>query len=100
MSAASLFMGIWNHNAFDNFMVTRLFKAGTNGSDSASETRSESLEETRCFSPVGYLRGCMPSLTQWFARWFCKCCRPNRREKILALGREKLFEETSIFKMI
>jgi len=96
VSAASLFLAIWTHNDFDDFMVTRLYKALSEKTETDTGDHTESLKTRRCFSPTVYLRDCAPSL----ARWLCKCRRISRRERIMAYGREKLLEETSIFNMI
>jgi len=100
MSSAALFLRLWTYNDFEDYMVSRLFRAVRRAPDSASQKTSqeeptEEIKTDQCCNPIVDLIECYP----WLAR-FCKRLSEERKNKVLRMSREKLLEETSIFKII
>ena len=82
-----LIVSTWNHNKFDNMLVSRLFKI-------RRETTGEDDE---------IVNSCMPNCTDWIFSLlpnFCICCKRARKEVAMQKARDKLASETNIVGII
>ena len=72
-----LFVSSWNHNKFDNMLVSRLFKI--------KRERDKGGEED-------YINNsCMPNCTDWILSFFpsfCVICKRARKERAMQKARE------------
>ena len=79
----------WNHNKFDNMLVSRLFKI---------KRRDKGADEAETIS-----NSCMPNCTDWILSFFpdcCICCKRARREVAMQKARDKLAGETNIIEIV
>ena len=95
-SIAALLNTIWNYQAFDNFMVSRLFKI--------KRPKEEILADTGFFSQSEYIKlSIVPNLRNWCLSCVprcCFCCGYSRKEKALQLARAKLDKEVNIIEIV
>lgn len=97
---SSFILSIWAFQGFDNFMVSRLFKI--------RRPQEELSEEMNHFAKSDYIHlSCRPNLRNWLLSLIpkfclcCKCCKSfSRRERALAMAREKLMKEANIIEII
>lgn len=87
----------WNYNAFDNFMVSRLFKI---------KKRKQDIDPgTPIFNQSDYIDlSSAPNFTDWFysclPKRFTRCCKRDRKSVALQMAREKLFKEINIVEIV
>lgn len=95
-SIAVLLNAIWNYQAFDNFMVSRLFKI--------KKPREEIDEATDFYSQSEYIKLSMaPNLLNWLLTFVpkpCFCCTSSRKERALQMARDKLDKEVNIIEIV
>ena len=87
-----MLLSIWNYNNFDNFLVSRLFKARkiVNG-----EELTKKLEPPLFLNIVEWLIDSSPKCLR------CKrCCKKSERLRELELAREKLNNEINIIEIV
>ena len=76
---AALLNAMWNYQAFDNYMVSRLFKI---------KKRKEEINDDECFfSQSEYIKiGVAPNLRNFLLTLVpkpCFCCKYSRKEQAL-----------------
>ena len=95
-SIAVLLNAIWNYQAFDNFMVSRLFKI--------KKPKEEIDEFTDFYSQSEYIKlSVAPNLLKWLLTFVpkpCLCCTPSRKERALQMARHKLDKEVNIIEIV
>ena len=70
MSGFAVWLNIWNHKNFDNYLASKLFKVKKIGK---SNDLQESIEPFRCFNIIEFLLGLTPRRL--------KCCKKSHRLK-------------------
>ena len=104
ISAVALLMTFWNHNNFDNFMATRLYKLYRPNIDGVEKKRSKAFKQSEfmkprfLFNPIEYCRDQVPDCIA--CRCAKTCCGPNRLERGFAKARDKVAEEINIIEII
>ena len=95
-SFAAYLSQIWNFQAFDNFMVSRLFKV--------RKPKQEIDDEAPYFAQSDFIQlGTAPNLRNWVLQFVphgCFCCKYRRKERALQLARTKLACEGNIVEII
>ena len=95
-SICALLNAIWNYQAFDNFMVSRLFKI--------KRPKDEIDDGAGFFSQSDYIKlSITPNLGNWLLSLIpkcCLCCKDSRRERALQMARTKLDKEVNIIEIV
>jgi len=86
ISVIAIFVGTWNYNALDNFVVTKLYKL------KQSKGKLDSLHIKLCDGVKDFLCDKLPSC--------CQCCRKSRNDRGLAIGREMFEKESNIINIV
>lgn len=86
ISTIVVMLSIWNHNNFDNYMVTRLFKF---------ERNERPIEAGAIRNLKEYAKSWMPNCCQRF-----KCCQPSKLDRTFISGRKKLAKEANIMGIV
>ena len=91
MSAMSIFLGIWNHNNFDNYLASRLYKIQPFDED---DSRGEEIKPTRFFNVCEWLYDLVPSCLR------CRCFHKTHRMIGIEKAREQLANEINIVEIV
>ena len=94
MSAMSIFLGIWNYNNFDNYMVSRLFKVHRPDKNNQHLSHLEQMRPTKFLNIYEWVLDFTPSIFR------CKGCRKIQRMQEFARAREKLALEVNIIEIV
>ena len=87
ITAMAAFLSIWNHNNFNNYMVTRLYRSTGQEKSAIEATALQNLKEySRTWIPSCCLRS--------------RCCKPNRLQRTFINGRRMLGEELNIISLV
>lgn len=93
----AIIVAIWNHNKFDDFLVSRLFKIKT------EVPAGQAGPSKPCLQADFIQEETLPSLGDYLLSWvpeICQCCPKNRRKRALEKARARLEAEVNIVEMI
>lgn len=98
ISALSIIIAVFNHNHFDTFLVTQLFKPAEPRADGKGSS-SNAMSEAERFS-TSEISGVKEFFLDSCPSALFRCCKRNRKQTIIMKARSLYQQETDIVRLI